>query len=49
MRYEVITQKVGDEVIIPIPQVLLDELGWKEDDKVEIVKAEDGRYIIKKQ
>ena len=47
-RYEVITQQVGDEVIIPIPQPLLAELGWNENDTVELEKTEDGKFIIKR-
>ena len=36
MRYEVITQPVPnneDDLLLPIPQALLDQMGWKEGDK----------------
>lgn len=50
IRYEVITQedpKTGD-LIIPIPQPILDSLGWKEGDDVEFEVSTDGTVFIKK-
>ena len=50
MRYEVITQEdpeTGD-LILPIPQPLLDSLGWKEGDNVEFDIGENGQIYIKK-
>jgi bifunctional DNA-binding transcriptional regulator/antitoxin component of YhaV-PrlF toxin-antitoxin module len=49
-RYEIITQLDPDtgDVIIPIPQELLDSLGWKEGDQVEFTKTETGGYVISK-
>ncbi|NBO23318.1 hypothetical protein EBU94_08280, partial [bacterium] len=50
LRYEVITQEdstTGD-VIIPIPQQILDELGWKEGTNVEFELGADGQIFIKK-
>jgi len=49
-RYEVITQEdteTGD-VIIPLPLPLLEQLGWKEDDNIEISVDKNGRLILKK-
>lgn len=49
-RYEVITQEdpeTGD-LIIPIPQPILDELGWKEGDNVEFEVDDKGKIYIKK-
>ena len=49
-RYEVITQEdpeTGD-IIIPIPQPLLDQLGWKEGMEVDFSLGEDGKIYIKK-
>ena len=51
MRYEVITQPSpdnDDDLYLPIPQALLDQLGWKEGDNIEIGFDEEGRYILKK-
>lgn len=49
-RYEVITQEdpeTGD-LIVPIPQVLLDQLGWVEGDTIDFSLDENGHYIIRK-
>ena len=51
MRYEVITQPIpnnDDDLLLPIPQVLLDQMGWKEGDNIEIGFDTEGRYILKK-
>ena len=51
MRYEVITQPSpdnDDDLLLPIPQALLDKMGWKEGDNIEIGFDEEGRYILKK-
>jgi len=49
-RYEVITQedKETGDVLLPIPQALLDRMGWKEGDNIEIGFDEAGRYVLKK-
>ena len=49
-RYEVITQEdsaTGD-LLLPIPQKLLDELGWREGDEIEFAIDEKGKYILKR-
>jgi hypothetical protein len=51
MRYEVITQQDpndDDNLLLPIPQILLDKLGWKEGDDIDIGFDTEGRYILKK-
>ena len=51
MRYEVITQPSpdnNDDLLLPIPQALLDKMGWKEGDNIEIGLDTEGRYILKK-
>ena len=51
VRYEVITQEdpaTGD-LYIPIPPPLLEELGWKEGDELEIDITKDGKIYLKKQ
>ena len=50
VRYEVITHEdpeTGD-LMLPIPQKLLDELGWKEGDEIEFAIDEKGKYILKR-
>ena len=51
VRYEVITQEdpeTGD-LIVPIPQPVLDSLGWKEGDQVELELGKDGKIYVKKK
>ena len=50
IRYEVITQEDPDsgDVLLPIPPILLAEMGWKEGDNIEIGVDEAGRYVLKK-
>ncbi len=50
MRYEVITQEDPEsgDVILPIPQPVLDELGWKEGTEIEIEIGNSGAIILKK-
>jgi len=50
-RYEVITQEdpeTGD-LIIPIPDPILKEMGWKEGDEVNIDIDKDGKIYLKKK
>lgn len=49
-RYEVITQKdsATDDILLPIPPHLLEQLGWKEGDDIEIGLDTKGNYILKK-
>lgn len=50
-RYEVITQEdpeTGD-VIIPLPEPILKQMGWKEGDDVEVNINEDGTLFLKKK
>lgn len=50
LRYEVITQEdpeTGD-LLLPIPQPVLDDLGWKEGDEVEFEIDSDGKIYMKK-
>lgn len=49
VRYEVITQEDEDgDLILPIPQQLLDKLGWKEGDDIQFGIDEAGRIFLKK-
>ena len=50
VRYEVLTHEdpeTGD-LMLPIPQQLLDELGWREGDEIEFAIDEKGKYILKR-
>jgi len=49
-RWEVITQEDSEtgDVIIPIPISLLQHLGWKEGDNVEIGVDENGQLFLTK-
>ena len=50
VRYEVITQEdpVTGDLMLPIPQVLLDKRGWKEGDNIEFAIDDKGHYILKR-
>jgi len=49
-RYEVITQEDKDsgDIIVPLPMILLEQLGWKEGDNLEIGFDKDGQIFLKK-
>lgn len=48
-RYEVITQEdENGDLIVPLPPPVLEALGLKEGDDVEIDVDDKGRLIIKK-
>lgn len=49
IRFEVITQEdENGDLILPIPQQLLDKLGWKEGDDIQFGVDEAGRIFLKK-
>jgi bifunctional DNA-binding transcriptional regulator/antitoxin component of YhaV-PrlF toxin-antitoxin module len=49
LKYEIITQQdENGDVLVPIPQVLLDKLKWKEGDVIDIGLDESGRFILRK-
>lgn len=50
VKYEVISQVDPEtgETIIPIPQELLDQLGWQEGDEVTIIQNPDGTIVLNK-
>jgi hypothetical protein len=50
VSYEVITQEdpeTGD-LIVPIPQELLDKMGWREGDQIEWKVDTLGRWVLSK-
>jgi hypothetical protein len=48
-RYEVITQQDDnpDDMLIPIPPPLLQQMGWKEGDEIEFSMDELGRLVLR--
>lgn len=47
--YEVITQEDSEgDLLIPIPLPVLESLGWKENDNIEISVDKNGKLILKK-
>lgn len=51
IRYEVITQEDSEtgDLIVPIPEPLLRELGWKEGDEIDLSFEKNGRIFLKKK
>ena len=48
-RYSVITQEdENGDLLLPIPPILLEQLGWKEGDDIRIDLDDQGRYILSK-
>lgn len=49
-HYEVLTQedKTTKDVLIPIPPILLKQLGWKEGDNIEFGMDAAGNHILKR-
>jgi hypothetical protein len=50
IRYEVIAQEDPEngDLLLPIPQTLLDALNWKPGDTIDFTVDSDGRYILKR-
>lgn len=49
VSYEVQTHEdENGDLILPIPPILLKELGWKEGDEIEINLDSKGSYILSK-
>lgn len=48
-RYEVITQEDNNgDLLLPIPPEVLQKLGWKEGDTIEIAKGPNNEIILKR-
>jgi hypothetical protein len=49
IRYEVITQQDEnpDDLLIPLPLPLLQQLNWKEGDEIQISMDELGRLVLR--
>jgi hypothetical protein len=51
ISFEVIVQEdpeTGD-AILPIPQELLDQVGWKEGDELDWKETTDGSFVLTKK
>jgi hypothetical protein len=51
VSYEVITQEdpeTGD-LLLPLPQELLDKMGWREGDQIEWKIDTQGRWVLSKK
>jgi hypothetical protein len=50
-RYEVITQEDPEygDIILPIPEEVLRQMGWKEGDEIDVGVNEDGSIFLKKK
>ena len=42
-------EKDGEDLILPLPQEMLDEVGWKPGDNLEWVDQGDGTWEIRKK
>ena len=51
VRYEVITQEDAEtgDLIIPIPEPILKQMGWKEGDEVAISIDKNGKIFLQKK
>lgn len=51
VRYEVITQEdpVTGDLIIPLPKPVLEGLGWKDGDDIDIELDKNGKIYLKKK
>jgi hypothetical protein len=49
IRYEVITQQDEnpDDLLIPLPLPLLQQLDWKEGDEIQVSMDELGRLVLR--
>jgi len=41
-------EQEGDELVLPIPENLLEELGWNEGDVLEWIDNKDGSFSLVK-
>lgn len=48
IKYEVIVQEDPDtgDLILPLPQELLDSVGWKEGDDLKWNQTKDGGWVL---
>jgi bifunctional DNA-binding transcriptional regulator/antitoxin component of YhaV-PrlF toxin-antitoxin module len=44
--YRVTLEQDGDDVIVPIPSEILEELGWGEGTSIEFADRGDGSFLL---
>ena len=47
--WSVLIEEEGEDLILPFPQEMLDEVGWKPGDNLEWVDRGDGTWEIRKK
>lgn len=47
--WSVMIEEEGEDLVLPFPQDLLDEVGWKPGDNLEWVDRGDGTWEIRKK
>jgi len=47
--WSVILEEEGEDLILPLPQDMLNEVGWKPGDNLEWVDRGDGTWEIRKK
>jgi len=47
--WTVIVQQDGEDLILPLPQEMLDEVGWNPGDNLQWVDRGDGTWEIRKK
>lgn len=47
--WSVMIEEEGEDLILPFPQDMLDEIGWKPGDNLEWVDRGDGTWEIRKK
>ena len=49
LRWTVTVDQDGDELILPLPEDMLAEVGWKTGDVLQWVKRDDESWMLKKK
>ncbi len=49
MQWTVTVQADGDELVLPLPDSLLEEVGWKTGDVLQWVKRDDESWMLTKK
>lgn len=49
MKYTVELIEEGDDVILPLPPEMIEQLGWKEDDVLVWTDNKDGSWSLSKK
>lgn len=48
-HWTVAVEQDGDDLILPLPQAMLDLVGWKPGDDLEWLDQGDGSWVLKKK